>query len=133
MNEKIREQLIATAVAACQQAYAPYSQFQVGAALLGNGGLIYTGVNVENASYGLTNCAERTAVFSAIAAGERVFEAMAIASTGGVAPCGACRQVLYEFAPHLTVLMIDVTEKNRVTEVSLEALLPAPFSPDRES
>ena len=111
----------------------PYSQFQVGAALLGNGGSIYTGVNVENASYGLTNCAERTAVFSAIAAGERVFEAMAIASTGGVAPCGACRQVLYEFAPHLTVLMIDVTEKNRVTEVSLEALLPAPFSPDRES
>jgi cytidine deaminase len=133
MNEKIREQLVATAVAACQQAYAPYSQFQVGAALLGNGGTIYTGVNVENASYGLTNCAERTAVFGAISAGERVFEAIAIASAGGAAPCGACRQVLHEFAPHLTVLMIDVTQKNRVTELSLEALLPAPFSPDRES
>lgn len=133
MNEKIREQLIATAVAACQQAYAPYSQFQVGAALLGNGGTIYTGVNVENASYGLTNCAERTAVFGAISAGERVFEAIAIASAGGAAPCGACRQVLHEFAPHLTVLMIDVTQKNRVTELSLEALLPDPFSPDRES
>ena len=133
MNEKIREQLIATAVAACQQAYAPYSQFQVGAALLGNGGTIYTGVNVENASYGLTNCAERTAVFGAISAGERVFEAIAIASAGGAAPCGACRQVLHEFAPHLTVLMIDVTQNNRVTELSLEALLPDPFSPDRES
>lgn len=133
MNEKIREQLVATAVAACQQAYAPYSQFQVGAALLGNGGTIYTGVNVENASYGLTNCAERTAVFGAISAGERVFEAIAIASAGGAAPCGACRQVLHEFAPHLTVLMIDVTQKNRVTELSLEALLPDPFSPDRES
>ena len=133
MNKKIREQLVATAVAACQQAYAPYSQFQVGAALLGNGGTIYTGVNVENASYGLTNCAERTAVFGAISAGERVFEAIAIASAGGAAPCGACRQVLHEFAPHLTVLMIDVTQKNRVTELSLEALLPAPFSPDRES
>ena len=133
MNEKIREQLIATAVAACRQAYAPYSQFQVGAALLGNGGLIFTGVNVENASYGLTNCAERTAVFSAIAAGERVFDAMAIASTGGVAPCGACRQVLYEFAPHLIVLMIDVAQKNRVTEFSLKALLPDPFSSQRES
>ena len=133
MNEKIREQLIATAVAACQQAYAPYSQFQVGAALLGNGGTIYTGVNVENASYGLTNCAERTAVFGAISAGERVFEAIAIASAGGAAPCGACRQVLHEFAPHLTVLMIDVAQKNRVTELSLEALLPDPFSPDRES
>jgi cytidine deaminase len=133
MNEKIREQLVATAVAACQQAYAPYSQFQVGAALLGNGGTIYTGVNVENASYGLTNCAERTAVFGAISAGERVFEAIAIASAGGAAPCGACRQVLHEFAPHLTVLMIDVTQNNRVTELSLEALLPDPFSPDRES
>jgi cytidine deaminase len=133
MNEKIREQLIATAVAACQQAYAPYSQFQVGAALLGNGGLIFTGVNVENASYGLTNCAERTAVFGAISAGERVFEAIAIASAGGAAPCGACRQVLHEFAPHLTVLMIDVTQKNRVTEFSLKALLPDPFSSQRES
>ena len=133
MNKKIREQLVATAVAACQQAYAPYSQFQVGAALLGNGGTIYTGVNVENNSYGLTNCAERTAVFGAISAGERVFEAIAIASAGGAAPFGACRQVLHEFAPHLTVLMIDVTQKNRVTELSLEALLPAPFSPDRES
>ena len=133
MNEKIRKQLDATAVAACQQAYAPYTQFQVGAALLGNGGTIYTGVNVENASYGLTNCAERTAVFGAISAGERVFEAIAIASAGGAAPCGACRQVLHEFAPHLTVLMIDVTQKNRVTELSLEALLPDPFSPDRES
>ena len=133
MQKKIRDQLIATAVSACQKAYAPYSNFQVGAALLAGGGTIYTGVNVENASYGLTNCAERTAVFSAIADGERRFEAVAVASSGGVAPCGACRQVLHEFAPELTVLLIDVTQNNRVTEVSLEVLLPDPFSAKHEN
>ena len=128
MDDNRRDQLIAMARAASQQAYAPYSKFQVGAALLGKSGSLYAGTNVENASYGLTNCAERTAVFCAVAEGERDFEAMAIASPGGVAPCGACRQVMYEFAPNLVLFLIDVNQSDRVTEVSLAALLPDPFT-----
>ena len=100
----------------------------MGAALLGKSGSLYAGTNVENASYGLTNCAERTAVFCAVTEGERDFEAMAIASPGGVAPCGACRQVMYEFAPNLVLFLIDVNQSDRVTEVSLAALLPDPFT-----
>ena len=128
MDDNRRDQLIAMARTASQQAYAPYSNFQVGAALLGKSGSLYAGANVENASYGLTNCAERTAVFSAVTEGERDFEAMAIASPGGVAPCGACRQVMYEFAPNLMLFLIDANQSDRVTEVSLAALLPDPFT-----
>ena len=118
---------------ASQKAYAPYSRFLVGAAILGKNGVIYSGANVENASYGLTNCAERSAVFSAVSAGENHFEAVAIASSGGVAPCGACRQVLHEFAPTIKVLLIDTINKNQVTELSLEDLLPDPFSSKNEA
>ena len=128
MDDNRRDQLIAMARAASQQAYAPYSKFQVGAALLAKSGSLYAGTNVENASYGLTNCAERTAVFCAVTEGERDFEAMAIASPGGVAPCGACRQVMYEFAPNLVLFLIDANQSDRVTEVSLAALLPDPFT-----
>ena len=128
MDDNRRYQLIAKARAASQQAYAPYSKFQVGAALLGKSGSLYAGTNVENASYGLTNCAERTAVFCAVTEGERDFEAMAIASPGGVAPCGACRQVMYEFAPNLILFLIDANQHDRVIEVSLAALLPDPFT-----
>ena len=78
-------------------------------------------------SYGLTNCAERSAVFSAVSAGENHFEAVAIASSGGVAPCGACRQVLHEFSPSIKVLLIDIKSKEQVIELSLEDLLPDPF------
>lgn len=127
MDDNRRDQLIAMARAASQQAYAPYSKFQVGAALLAKSGALYAGTNVENASYGLTNCAERTAVFRAVTEGERDFEAMAIASPGGVAPCGACRQVMYEFAPNLVLFLIDANQRDRVTEVSLTTLLPDPF------
>ena len=128
MDDNRRDQLIAMARSASQQAYAPYSKFQVGAALLAKSGSLYAGTNVENASYGLTNCAERTAVFRAVTEGDRDFEAMAIASPGGVAPCGACRQVMYEFAPNLVLFLIDANQSDRVTEVSLAALLPDPFS-----
>ena len=128
MDGNRRDQLIAMARAASQQAYAPYSKFQVGAALLAKSGSLYAGTNVENASYGLTNCAERTAVFRAVTEGERDFEAMAIASPGGVAPCGACRQVMYEFAPNLVLFLIDANQSDQVTEVSLAALLPDPFT-----
>jgi cytidine deaminase len=93
--------LVAAARNAFQQAHAPYSGYKVGAALLCSDGTVFTGCNIENASYGLTNCAERTALFSAVAAGHKRFEAIAIAAGGEPAPfpCGACRQVLAEFCP----------------------------------
>lgn len=133
MNEQLKQQLIAAAIAVREQAYAPYSQFPVGAALLGKGGTVYTGVNVENASYGLTNCAERVALASAVTAGERTFEALVVASPGGASPCGACRQVLLEFSQKLPVWVIDTTDQNEVTELDLETLLPEPFGPSREA
>src|SRR2546421_10379414 len=98
--EQVRDTLAQAAIAVRQRAYAQYSDFLVGAAILAADGKTYTGCNVENGSYGLTICAERAAVFSAVAAGQQRFEMLAIATTGGGSPCGACRQVLAEFAPH---------------------------------
>ena len=98
--------LVAAALEARRQAYAPYSKFAVGAALLTSTGRIFPGCNVENTSYGLTICAERTAACSAVAAGEREFTAIAVALSGGGTPCGACRQFLAEFNPALPVFLI---------------------------
>jgi cytidine deaminase len=122
------DDLIAAALAAREQAYAKYSNFRVGAALLGASGAIYRGCNVENASYGLTQCAERTAVTTAIAAGERSFSAIAVAVPGGGTPCGACRQVLAEFADDLPVLLIDADNPSRTIETNLRDLLPGKFT-----
>lgn len=122
-------QLIQLALEARNNAYAPYSQFRVGAALLAHNGEVFTGCNVENASYGLTVCAERTAVFKAIAAGVSHFTSIAISLTGGGAPCGACRQVLNEFAPKLAIYLGDETGK-LVQETSLDILLPNAFRSD---
>ena len=93
------EELMKAARDARQYAYAPYSEFAVGAAVLGESGRIYTGCNIENASYGLSNCAERTAIFKAISEGERCLAALAVVADtpGPVSPCGACRQVILEF------------------------------------
>ena len=127
MAEKIDDAaLIARARDAAKQAYAPYSKFRVGAALLA-GGKIYSGCNVENASYGLTNCAERTAVFSAVAAGERKIEAIAIYTDTdeSTAPCGACRQVLSEFGGSMRVILACRAPEPKVH--SLGALLPLQF------
>ncbi|MDF1713676.1 MAG: cytidine deaminase [Akkermansiaceae bacterium] len=122
------ELLIEAAMAARANCYCPYSSFPVSAALLAESGKIYTGVNVENASYGLTICAERVAVGSAIAAGERKFEKLVVVVRGGGSPCGACRQVLNEFAPELPVLMVD--ELGRISsETTLAELLPRAFGP----
>lgn len=121
-------ELIAHALAARTHCYAPYSRFPVAAALLGISGRIYPGVNVENASYGLTICAERVAVASAVTAGERSFEKIAIVVMGGVSPCGACRQVLSEFVPDLEILMADETG-NLVRKSTLRELLPEAFGP----
>jgi len=122
------EDLVAAAIAARKNAYAPYSHFQVGAALLAEDGEIITGSNVENASYGLTICAERAAVFAASSRGIRRFLAIAIATDPGAAPCGACRQVLREFATDLPIHLAETNGRFRTT--SLAALLPESFGPE---
>jgi cytidine deaminase len=119
--------LIAAACEARLRAYAPYSKFLVGAALATLERRIFTGCNVENASYGLTICAERTAVFNAVAAGERRFSCFVVATSGGLAPCGACRQVLIEFCDDLPVLLVDVDGGHPPQELRLRDLLPGPF------
>jgi len=120
--------LIQQALAVRNNSYSPYSEFAVSAAILTESGKVFTGVNVENASYGLTICAERVAVATAVTEGERNFEAIAVVVKGGGSPCGACRQVLYEFAPHLRVL-ISNEDGELLRTVSVGELLPDAFGP----
>ncbi|MHC2833684.1 cytidine deaminase [Bacillus sp. F9_6S_D1_P_5] len=111
------------------KAYIPYSKFPVGAALVTKAGKIYTGCNIENASYGLCNCAERTAIFKAVSEGERDFSYLVITgeTDGPISPCGACRQVIAEFCePKMPVLLTNV--KGDEKEVTVEQLLPGAFS-----
>ena len=124
MNEK---ELIKIARQVQPNAYAPYSHFFVGAALLTAGQNVYTGVNVENSSYGLTVCAERNAVFKAISEGDNQFEAIAVAGSaeGFTYPCGACLQVLAEFNPQIRVIVCDSQDNIRIH--SLTELLPQMF------
>jgi cytidine deaminase len=116
--------LLAIARGVRERAYAPYSRFAVGAALKCASGRVFEGCNVENLSFGLTNCAERTAIFSAIAAGERDFEMIAIVadSKSPVSPCGACRQVLAEFAPLLKIICSNL--EGEIFESDIATLLP---------
>ena len=123
-----REQLIAAAIEARQWVYAPYSDYPVGAALLSESGRVYEGVNVENASYPLTICAERVAVFKAVSEGERDFRAIAVVTKNGGSPCGACRQVLAEFGLDTIVLIADETGST-VEETTVRELLPGAFGP----
>jgi cytidine deaminase len=125
----VRRQLEASARRAARRAYAPYSQFAVGAAILSGSGKIYAGCNVENASFGLCNCAERTALFTAIAAGEREVRAVAVytPTPAPTSPCGACRQVLNEFGPDCLVICANLRGDRRVS--TLTALLPDAFGP----
>jgi len=128
-SEEEWRRLVHAAVTARDSAYAPHSHFYVGAALLMHDGRIVEGCNVENASYSLTQCAERVAVTSAIVAGYRHFRAIAIASVGGAMPCGACRQFMAEFGLDLRVLTIDVIdgsqEKRRLAELLPDAFCPS--------
>jgi homotetrameric cytidine deaminase len=123
-----RREVIDAALAARGQAHAPYSGFRVGAAVLTTSGKIYRGANIENASFGLTLCAERVALAAAIAAGETRFALMAVASLGGAAPCGACRQFAAEFARELPILLVDADVPGGIVESNLRELLPAQFS-----
>ena len=127
-------ELVAAARAARALAYAPYSGYRVGAALLTSNGAVVQAANVENASYGLTICAERAAVAAAIAAGHRHFEAVAIAADGPgpATPCGACRQVLREFPRALELRVLCAGESgDEVAVTTLGELLPASFGPER--
>jgi cytidine deaminase len=120
-------ELIALATRARKHAYAPYSNYAVGAALLGKSGRVYTGCNVENAVYSLTICAERAALFKAVSEGEREFDALAVVTANGGSPCGSCRQVLAEFGLDLRVLI--ALPGKLVTVQTVAELLPRAFGP----
>ncbi len=130
MENQDQDELVRSALAIRQQAYAPYSKFLVGAAVLTDDGAVFTGTNVENASYGLTLCAERVAAAAAVAAGQRKITAVAVATAGGAAPCGACRQFLAEFGGSMDVLLVDVDRPENVKQMSLADLLPEQFHLD---
>ena len=126
LTDEKREQLISAASQVRTRAYAPYSNYQVGAALLTKSGQIFTGVNVENAAYPDSICAERSAVFSAVSAGELEFEAIAVVTRNGGTPCGSCRQVLSEFGLDIEVLLADEGE-NLLQQKTVRDLLPGAF------
>ena len=123
----MKQELLNAALSARERAYAPYSKFLVGASVLAKSGKIYTGCNIENASYGLTVCAERNALFSAVGAGEREFTALCVVgdTEEPISPCGACRQVMAEFKVPRIIL---ANLKGDVKEYTLEELLPYGFS-----
>jgi len=124
-----RQELFKRAREARKRAYAPYSEYPVGAALLTRSGRIFEGVNVENAAYPSGICAERSAVFSAVTQGEKAFDTIVIASKNGGEPCGACRQVLAEFGLDLLVITADANDEIRV-EANLKDLYPLAFGPE---
>jgi cytidine deaminase len=126
LSEQLAERLVAAAEAAREHAYAPYSAFAVGAAVIGASGVVFAGCNVENASYGLSVCAERNAVAAALAAGERTLKGMAVVTgtSPPATPCGACRQVLAEFGD-FAILLANPEGERRFTSVS--KLLPGAF------
>jgi cytidine deaminase len=128
LTDELRQKLIETALDARRWAYAPYSDYQVGAALLTSSGKIYDGVNIENAAYPTTMCAERVAVFKAVSEGEKDFTAIAVASSNGGTPCGACRQVLSEFGEDIQVLTVN-DQGIIQQETSIAELLPGAFGP----
>jgi cytidine deaminase len=128
LTEEERHFLIDLAIEARRRAYAPYSRYPVGAALRTKSGKMFTGVNVENAAYPTTMCAERTAVFKAVSEGEREFDVIAVVTSNGGSPCGSCRQVLAEFGLD-TIVLIANTEGELLEETTVFDLLPGAFTP----
>jgi len=129
LTDDERQFLIDLANEARRRAYAPYSNYPVGAALRTSSGRIFTGVNVENAAYPMTMCAERVAVFKAVSEGERAFDVIALVTANGGPPCGGCRQVLAEFGMDTLVLIAD--ERGRLLrQATVADLLPGAFTPD---
>ena len=128
LSDEERRFLIELAIEARRRAYAPYSNYQVGAALRTKSGRVFTGCNVENAAYPTGMCAERVAVFKAVSEGEREFEVLAVATSNGGSPCGGCRQVLAEFGLDTLVLIAD-GHGHLVQETTVAGLLPGAFTP----
>jgi len=128
LSDDIRQKLVQSAQEARKWAYAPYSGYAVGAALLTASGRVYDGVNVENAAYPTGICAERVAVFKAVSEGEHEFEAIAVVTVNGGSPCGACRQVLAEFGLHTIVLLANA-DGQLLQETTVADLLPGAFRP----
>ncbi len=128
LSNEQKEKIIQEAVSIRPRAYAPYSNYAVGAALLTVSGKTFRGVNVENAAYPTTICAERVAVFNAVSEGERDFEAIAVVTGNGGTPCGSCRQVLAEFGLDIVVLVAD-KDGNLLQESTVAELLPSAFTP----
>jgi cytidine deaminase len=129
LTENERQSLIDLANEARRRAYAPYSNYFVGAVLRTKSGRIFTGVNVENAAYPMTICAERVAVFKAVSEGEREFDVIALVTSNGGAPCGGCRQVLAEFGLEILVLIAD-GDGRLLQQITVADLLPGAFTPD---
>ena len=129
LDQEKKQELLKSASQARQWAYVPYSDYAVGAALLTASGRIYDGVNIENAAYPVTICAERVAIFKAVSNGERDFQAIAVVTRNGGMPCGSCRQVMAEFSPDMAVFVADEME-TVVSETTLSDLLPGAFRSD---
>lgn len=129
LNTEQKKDLIECAIHVREWAYAPYSHYAVGAALLTASGKVYEGVNIENATYPTTMCAERVAVYKAVSEGEREFTAIAVATENGGSPCGSCRQVLAEFGLQTLIIIADVTGEIHL-EATVEKLLPNAFTPE---
>ena len=130
LTDEERQALIDLANEARRRAYVPYSNYPVGAALRTKTGKLYTGVNIENAAYPTTMCAERTAVFKAVSEGEREFEVIAVVTDNGGTPCGGCRQVLAEFGLD-TVVLIANGDRELLQEMTVSDLLPGAFTPEK--
>ncbi len=128
LTDREKKDLIKAAIEARQWAYAPYSEYKVGAAVLTSSGRTYDGVNVENAAYPSGTCAERVAIFKAVSQGERSFSAIAVVTSNGGWPCGACRQVMAEFGLDTWVIIADA-DGNILQELPVSGLLPGAFTP----
>ena len=129
LSKEKKNELVRIANEVRKWAYVPYSNYPVGAALLTTSGRVYDGVNVENAAYPVTICAERTAIFKAVSQGEKDFSAIAVVTRNGGMPCGSCRQVMAEFSPDMDVIVADETGEIQ-SEMKLSNLLPGAFRPE---